>query len=72
MPSRGVVIQKKIERHLYICTITGPVDWVASNPNSAQSQGSAQFEYRVRWSDQGPAIIHESSKALDRTGWRKQ
>jgi hypothetical protein len=51
-----------------ICTVTGTVDWVASNANNAKSQGSAQFEYRVQWSDQEmPTIIHETSKVIERT-----
>ena len=55
-----------------ICTVTGTVDWVASNANNTKSQGSAQFEYRVQWSDQEmPTIIHETSKVIDRIGRRK-
>jgi hypothetical protein len=49
-----------------ICTVTGTVDYVASTP-TANSQSSAQFEYRILWSDQGPAIIHEAGKMIGRT-----
>jgi ATP-dependent protease ClpP protease subunit len=50
-----------------ICTVTGLVDWAASNPSSAaHAHGSAEIEYRVLWSEGGPTIIHEAGKVLER------
>jgi hypothetical protein len=54
-----------------VCTVTGTVDYVTSSAQAARSQGSAQFEYRLLWTKQGPIIAHEAGKVIDRTGWRK-
>lgn len=51
-----------------VCAVSGIVDWSAANPaTAAQARGSAEFYYRVLWSEQGAGvIIHEESKVLDR------
>src|SRR6185295_2855303 len=38
-----------------ICTLTGLVDWVATN-SMTRSGGKAEVEYRVLWTEQSPQI----------------
>ena len=58
-----------------VCAVSGIVDRSAANPaTAAQARGSAEFYYRVLWSEEGAGvIIHEESKVLDRqtTGRRR-
>ena len=51
-----------------VCTVTGTVDYYVTRDPTAtvHSQGSAQFEYRVLWTNQGPSIVHETSKVISR------
>jgi len=52
-----------------MCTITGTVDYYVTRDPTAtvRSQGTAEFEYQVMWSEQGvPAIISETSKVTSR------
>jgi hypothetical protein len=48
-----------------ICTLTGLVDWVATN-SMTRSGGKAEVEYRVLWTEQSPQITHESGRVLER------
>jgi hypothetical protein len=51
-----------------VCAVSGMVDWSAANPaTAAQARGSAEFYYRVLWSEEGAGeITLEESRVLER------